>query len=139
MQRRTAFRTGLAVAGAAALTAVAAPAAFAGEAWCDVDPLQLVITSGGNLVPIFVTNGGKSAAYAPQLLLAKITHSVKSVDGGTASLVTVYVKVPNGLLGESFDVRTVITSGPLGTLVVYGTGYGKSGKTLSVEFKLKVA
>ena len=138
LSRRTAFRTSIAPIAATALAAVAAPAAFAGEAWCDVDPVQLVVTSGGKIVPIFVTNGAPSLVYAPQLLAAQISHKVKSVDGGKASLITVYVKVANGLLGGSFDTRTVVTSGPWGTLERYGVGYGKSGNTMTVEFKLPV-
>src|SRR5687768_17955326 len=121
MRRRTALRTTFATAAATTATALTAPAAFAAsEGWCDVDPVQLVITSGGKIVPIFVTNGAPSVGYVAQLLLARISHTVKSVDGGKASLVTVSVTVPNGLFGKTFSTRTVVTSGPLGLLKVYG-------------------
>ena len=89
LTRRRTFRTtisaALATTTAAAATAVTAPAAFAGDGWCDVDPVQLVITSGGKIVPIFVTNGAPSLLYAAQLLLAKITHTTKSADGGKST------------------------------------------------------
>jgi hypothetical protein len=137
MKRRSALR-GTAVLAAAALTAASAPAAFAAENWCDVDPVQLVITSGGKLVPIFVTNGARSVAHAPQLLLARITHSTKSVDGGRATQVTVNVTVPNGLLGSRFETRSVVSSGPLGTLTAYATTTGNSGSTMTMQFKLPV-
>ena len=137
MRRRVVLNTtGIIAAGA--LTAVAAPAALAAENWCDVDPVQLVITSGGKLVPIFITNGARSLGYAAQLLLARISHTTQSVDGGKATLVTVKVTVPNGLLGKRFETRSVVTSGPLGLLKVYATTTGMSGEAMTMQFKLPV-
>jgi len=142
MRRRSAIRTALVATTAAtattATTALTAPAAFAGEAWCDIDPIQLVITSGGKIVPIFVTNGAPSLLYVTQLLLAKMSTTVQSADGGKSSLVTVKVTVPNGLLGKRFSTRTKISSGPLGLLKVYGTATGMSGSAMTVQFKLPV-
>lgn len=139
IQRRIALRSTVAAATATALTVATAPAALASETWCDVDPVQLVITSGGNIVPIFVTNGARSLLYLPQLLLARITHTVKSVDGGTASLVTVSVTVPNGLLGTRFATRSVVSSGPLGLLKIYASTTGTSGTAMTMQFTLSVA
>lgn len=139
IQRRTALRSTIAAATAGAITVTTAPAALASDTWCDVDPIQLVITSGGKLVPIFVTNGARSLLYVPQLLLARISHTVRSVDGGTASLVTVSVTVPNGLLGTRFATRSVVSSGPLGLLKVYATTTGMSGSAMTMQFKLNVA
>ena len=142
LTRRRTFRTtvgaALATTAAATATVATAPAAFAGNAWCDVDPVQLVITSGGKIVPIFVTNGAPSVLYVAQLLLAKMSTTTQSVDGGKASLVTVKVTVPNGLLGKRFPTRTVISSGPLGLLKVYGTATGNSGSAMTVQFKLPI-
>lgn len=142
LTRRRTFRTtvgaALATTTAATATVATAPAAFAADGWCDVDPIQLVITSGGNIVPIFVTNGAPSLLYVAQLLLAKISHTTQSADGGKSTLVTVKVTVPNGLLGKTFPTRTVVSSGPLGLLKVYGTATGTSGKAMTVQFKLPV-
>ena len=138
IRRRTALSSTIAVAAASGLTAATAPAVLASDTWCDADPLQLVITSGGRLVPIFVTNGARSLLHLPQLLLARISHTVKSVDGGTASLVTLSVTVPNGLLGRSFATRSVVSSGPLGLLHVYATTTGMSGSAMTMQFKLNV-
>ncbi len=138
MKRRMALRSGLAVAAAATLTAATAPVALGAENWCDADPVQLVITSGGKIVPIFVTNGARSALRIAQLLLAKITHTTKSVDGGRATLVTVTVVVPNGLFGAKFDTRCIVSSGPLGTFQVYATTTGTSGQTMTTQFKLPI-
>ena len=140
-QRRTVLRSTIAAATAGAITmatAAAAPAALASDTWCDVDPIQLVITSGGTLVPIFVTNGARSLLYLPQLLLARITHTVTSVDGGTASLVTVSVTVPSGLLGRTFATRSVVSSGPLGLLSLFATTMGTSGSPMTIQFTLNV-
>ena len=133
------LRTSVAATAATTATALGASAAFAGsEGWCDVDPVQLVITNGGKIVPIFVTNGAPSLLYVTQLLLAKMSTTVESVDGGNASLVTVRVTVPNGLFGKRFSTRTVVSSGPLGLLKVHGTATGTSGSAMTVQFKLPV-
>lgn len=141
MRRRTALRSTIAAATtvvAGVLTVATAPAALASDTWCDIDPVQLVITSGGKLVPIFVTNSARSLLYVPQLLLARISHTTKSVDGGRATLVTVSSTVPNGILGETFATRSVVSSGPLGLLTVYATNTGTSGTPMIVQFKLPV-
>lgn len=136
--RRFALRTGLAATAAATGLATLAPSAFAGEQWCDFDPIQLLITSGGKIVPIFVTNGAGSLLYLPQLALAKITSSTQSADGGKSTLVTVNVTVPNGLLGKKFAARTVVSALLLGLGKVYGTATGSSGSTMTVQFKLPI-
>jgi hypothetical protein len=138
MKRRGMVRTSVAVGSAAALSAVAAPVAFGAEEWCDCDPVQLVITSGGKIVPIFVTSGARSLLNLVQVALATITHSVQSVDGGKATLVTVNVTVPKGLFGKTFDTRCKVSSGPLGLLTVYATAYGVSGTAMKAQFKLPV-
>lgn len=138
LRRRTALRSTLATVAAGVMTVATAPAVLASDTWCDADPVELVITSGGKLVPIFVTNGARSLLHLPQLLLARISHSVKSVEGGTASLVTVSVTVPNGLLGRSFETRSVVSRGPIGLLHVYATTTGMSGSAMTMQFKLNV-
>ena len=124
---------------ASAASAVTARVAFADETWCDTDPVQLVITNGGNIVPVFVTNGARSPLYLPQLVLARITHTVKSVENGRTTLVTVSVTVPNDLLGRTFATRSIVSSGPLGLLKVYATTTGTSGSPMTMQFKLDVA
>ncbi len=120
------------------LTVATAPTALASDTWCDIDPVQLVITSGGKIVPVFVTNGARSLLYVPQLLLARISHTTKPVDGGRATMVTVSVTVPNGILGETFATRSIVSSGPLGLLTVYATTTGTSGQSMTMQFKLPV-
>ena len=139
MRRRTTLHLAplAAAAAATAVVALPAPAAHASDTWCDVDPIQLVITAGGRIVPIFVTNGAPSLLYAPQLLLARISHTAEPVPGGT--LVTVRVTVPNGLFGKSFPTRSVVTSGPLGLLRVYASATGVSGSAMTMRFTLPVA
>jgi len=141
MRRRTALRSTVAAATTAAasmLTVATAPAALASDTWCDIDPVQLVITSGGRIVPVFVTNGARSLLYVPQLLLARISHTTKPVDGGWATMVTVSVTVPNSILGETFATRSIVSSGPLGLLTVYATTTGTSGQSMTMQFKLPV-
>jgi hypothetical protein len=73
------------------------------------------------------------------MLVARITHSVQSVDGGAASLVTVTVRVPNGVLGNTFATRSVVSSGRVGLLTVYATATGVSGAPVTIQFKLNVS
>ena len=123
---------------AAALSTVAAPTAFGAEDWCDCDPVQLVITSGGKIVPIFVTSGARGLLNLTSALLAKISTSSQSADGGKSTLVTVKVTVPNSLLSKNFDTRFKVSSGPIGLLKEYATATGVSGQTMTAQFKLPV-
>jgi hypothetical protein len=138
MKRRFWLRSTLAASTAAAVSAVAAPTAFGAEDWCDCDPVQIVITSGGKIVPIFVTAGARGLLNVTSAVLAKISSSSKSVDGGTATEVTVNVTVPRSLLSKSFDTRFKVSSGPLGLLKEYATAYGVSGQTMTAQFTLPV-
>jgi hypothetical protein len=119
--------------------AVVAPAASAGSSeWCDVDPLVVIKTPKGNLVPVFNTNGARGLQYQPLLLLAKVKYTVQPADGGRKTLVKMEVTVPEGLFLSNFATRTIISTGPLGTLSVLAATEGRSGRPMPVQFTLDV-
>ncbi|MCX6023777.1 MAG: hypothetical protein NTZ05_19015 [Chloroflexi bacterium] len=108
------------------------------EEWSDEDPVVLIVTPKGNLVPVFNTMGVLGLKNAVALALAKVNYTVASVDGGKATQVSLTVTIPNHILGKDFPTRTTISSGPLGTLKVHGTTSGMSAKPMNVQFKLPV-
>jgi hypothetical protein len=111
------------------------PGAGATEQWCEVDPLVVIMTPGGNLVPVFVTNrarGGRE--YLPALVKAHISHTAKPAKGGTA--VEVYVTI--AAIPGVTDAASIASTGPLGTGAVYDTTRGTTGQQMTLEFKLDV-
>jgi hypothetical protein len=129
-----------AVAGllAAVATTATSPAAFAGSSeWCDIDPVVLIETPKGNLVPVFNTMGVRGLRYQAAMLAAQVEYTVQPADGGRKTLVKLDVTVPEGpLWGRGFDTRTVISTGPLGTLTILGRAEGRSGRAMRVQFTL---
>jgi hypothetical protein len=115
-----------------------APAAAAEGDWCDDDPVVLIVTPKGNLVPLFNTMGVKGLLNAPQILLAKVTYTTKSVNSGRSTQVDMKVTIPKSLLLGGFDTRTKISTGPLGTLQILDTASGYSGSAMSVSFVINV-
>ena len=114
-----------------------APAASAAsDEWCDLDPIVVIRTPGGNLVPLYHTDGVQGLKHQPALLVAKVSYTVQPVDGGQKTLVTMDVTLPEGLWGRDFATRTVISTGPMGTLRVLGRAQGQSGRPMRVQFTL---
>ena len=134
MKRRIAVASVL----AAVASVATAPAALAGSSeWCDLDPVVLIKTPKGNLVPVFNTMGVRGLKHQAAMLAAKVSYTAQSADGGRKTLVNLSVTVPEGLLwGRDFDTRTVISTGPLGTLKVLGRAEGRSGRAMRVQFTL---
>ena len=132
MLRRFAVAMILAVLPAVTL----APAALAGSSeWCDLDPIVIVRTPQGNLVPIYNTNGVQGLENQPALLLPKVSYTAQPAEGGK-TLVKMEVTLPEGLYGRDFATRTVISTGPMGTLNVLGRAQGQSGRPMRVQFTL---
>src|SRR2546423_611351 len=59
---------------------LAAPGASAGAQWCDTDPVVVIITPSGVLVPLFVNNGAQGVEHQPAVLLASMPYTVTPVD-----------------------------------------------------------
>ena len=115
------------------------PAASAGNSWCDDDPIVVIQTPGGHLVPIYNTMGVLGLEHAPSIALAKVSYTTQPTNGGQSTLVKLNVTIPNDLFGSGYSTRTKISTGPLGTLDILGTTSGNAGKAMSVQFTLDVS
>jgi hypothetical protein len=117
----------------------AAPAAAWSE-WCDTDPVLLVRTPGGQLVPIFFLTGVYGERYAVSGLLANLSadYTAEPVAEGTAVEVRVTVPAGGRLFGSRIPTRLLVTQGPQGTLATYGGATGESGEPMIVRFTLDV-
>lgn len=117
--------------------AVLAPAVSAGSSdWCDADPIVVIRTPKGKLVPVYNTNGVAGLQYTPALALAKVSYTVQPADGGKKTLVKMEVTLPEGLYGRDFATRTTISTGPMGTLQVLAKAQGESGRAMKLQFTL---
>ena len=114
------------------------PVAWAWDEWCDSDPILLIRTPAGNLVPVYYLTGVQGTTNLVGGLLGNLSasYTVEPAKGGTR--VAVRVTVPNGLLGATYATRLKASSGPLGTGTVYGATTGTSGEAMQVQFSLPV-
>ena len=128
-------------AGLAALLGVLAGAApvgvaQAGEQWCETDPLVVIRTPSGELVPLFVTNGAAGVEYLALVQLARMDYTTVSVEGARATLVRLLVIVPSTWDGRRFATSSVVSTGPLKTGTVLASASGQSGLPMRLEFRL---
>jgi hypothetical protein len=122
-------------------TSVTATSAQAGAEWCDTDPLILISTPGGQIVPVFILVGALGLEHLPAAQAASLlatSHTVKSTRGGLATSVTVTVEVPDDLFARGFPTRAAISSGPLGSGKVYADTEGKSGTPMTLSFTIPI-
>lgn len=133
MKRRTASATA-----ALLLLSGLVPDVYAGEEWCEEDPVVAIVTPKGAVVSVFVTNGVKGPEHQLAAILAKIKYSVKSIDGGRATRVTMLVTVPADAFEDRFETRSVVSTGPLKSGVILGSALGFSGQSMEMMFKLDV-
>jgi hypothetical protein len=114
------------------------PAALAANHWCDTDPLVVVQTPAGRLVPLYVNVGANSATYTSDTLLAmtSMSYYAFATKKADATVVYVFVTVPSYLSSSAFDTRLTVSSGPFGTLSIYSQVYGLSGQLMIASFTL---
>ncbi|HEU5328693.1 MAG: hypothetical protein ACTHMU_23730 [Thermomicrobiales bacterium] len=115
-----------------------APVRVAAAEWCDTDPLVLISTPGGALVPVYVTNGALGAEHLATVQLATMTYSVQPTADGSATLVHLDVRIPDDVFASHFATRSVASSGPLATGTSYANASGFSGQTMTLTFTLNV-
>jgi len=118
--------------------ALQAPVAFASDGWCDTDPIVMVRTPAGRLVPLYVTVGAQSLLLSPNTLLGSVvlSYSTWPTKNGAASGVSMNVKVPSSLLAWSFPTRQTVSTGVYGSGAVYAFRYGVSGSPTTLSFEL---
>ena len=128
-------RVVLAAAMAVAAAGLASAPALAWATSCDWDPVVLVVTPGGHLVPVY-----DSVWTAPGLNIglpveSYTTSRAYDAAGQPVTRVDMAISVPAGLLLQ-FQTTDMVTSGLLGSGHVYGTATGWSGQTLHIKFTL---
>ena len=115
------------------------PPTSASNQWSDTDPMKVVTTPAGNAVPIYVDVGVETPADLPLAEAASISWTVQSVQGGTATQVTLSATVPCSpvqSIGCQFRTRLVPSSQVMMGGTVYAQAFGFGGKTMVAHFTL---
>lgn len=123
----------------AVLTASLGSGAAAGDQWCEYDPVVVITTPQGAQVPVYVTNGAAGGPeYAPAVLAAQMVYTAEPGHnwGGQGTHVHLYVVVPSDGSGNSVATRSVASSGPAKSGVIYGKATGVSGQVMELMFNL---
>lgn len=114
---------------------LASPApAGAWSTYCDWDPLVLVVTPAGHIVPMY-DSVWTSSPLDLGLPLEGTTTSRVYVHGRPETLVSVTISVPTGLLLR-YATDDEVTSGLLGSGTVYARASGYSGTPVNLKFVL---
>ena len=125
----------VAAALAAGLLLVSPASAGAWATYCDWDPIVLVVTPSGHVVPVY------DSVWTSSLLdLGLPVESYKATrvwgpGGKPETQVDISIYVPTGLLLR-YQVHDMVTSGLLGTGTVYAQGNGTSGSPVHLQFVL---
>jgi hypothetical protein len=124
---------------AAALAAgvlVASPTtAGAWATFCDWDPLVLVVTPSGNIVPVYDSVWTSSPLDLGVPVESYTVSRTYSRTGKPETLVDMTITVPTGLL-LSYQTTDEVTSGLLGSGTMYARANGYSGTPVHLKFTL---
>jgi hypothetical protein len=118
------------------LWAVLVAGAAASEQWCEDDPVVVIVTPRGTLVPLYLTNAALGIEHLPALQAAKVTYTASPA--GAATVVRMGVTVPPDKFDERFPTRTTASTGPLRTGMILADAQGFSGQTMLMQFTLDV-
>jgi len=105
--------------------------------YCDWDPLVVVVTPSGNIVPVY-DSVWTSSPLDLGLPVESYTATRVSVGGQAETAVDMAISVPTGLLFQ-FQTQDEVTTGLLGSGSVLATRNGWSGQTLHLKFTLPEA
>ena len=89
-------------------------------------------------MPLYYLTGVQVPAYVGNGLLAALSASATTTPAPGGTQVVVSVTVPPDAGGTSFPTRLTVSSGPWGTLTIYGTTTGTAGAPMTVSFLLGV-
>lgn len=124
---------------AAALAAgifVASPAnAGAFMTYCDWDPLVLIVTPAGQIVPVYDSVWTSSPLDLGLPLESYTVSRVYDEDGNPHTAVDMTISVPTGLL-FNYSTFDEVTTGLLGSGTVLAHGFGRSGAPVHLKFTL---
>jgi NhaP-type Na+/H+ or K+/H+ antiporter len=110
----------------------------ASEEWCEYDPVVLVTTPGGRVVPVYLLIGAAGLENLPLVTAAQYSRIVEPTDAGRATLVRLEVLVPKRLDGGTFSTRVTASTGAHATGTILDTETGLSGEPMPLTFKLGV-
>jgi len=114
---------------------VCSPApAGAWATYCDWDPLVLIVTPGGNIVPVY-DSVWTSSPLDLALPVESYATSRVYVNGRPATAVDMAITVPTGQLLQ-YQTQDQVTTGLLGSGKLLATKNGWSGQTLHLKFTL---
>jgi hypothetical protein len=111
---------------------------YASEEWCEYDPVVLVTTPGGSIVPVYLLIGAAGLENLPLVTAAQYNRIVEPTNSGRATLVRLEVLVPRRLDGGVFPTRVTASTGPHATGTILDTVTGTSGEPMPLRFKLDV-
>lgn len=106
--------------------------------FCDWDPLVLIVTPAGHIVPVYDSVWTASPLDLGVPLESYTTARVYDVGGRPHTAVDMTITTPTGLLFR-YTVKDMVTSGLLGTGAVYVVQYGTSGAPVHLKFTLPQA
>ena len=106
--------------------------------YCDWDPIVLVITPAGHIVPVYDSVWTSSLLDIGLPLEIYTTSRVYDAQGNPETAVDMAIYVPTGLLFRYY-VNDMVTSGPLGSGQVYASKGGTSGTPVHLKFILHTA
>lgn len=106
--------------------------------FCDWDPIVLVVTPAGHVVPVYDSVWTSSLIDLGLPLESYTTSRVYAANGTPETAVDMSIYVPTGLLLR-YGVHDMVTSGPLGSGTVYAARNGTSGTPVHLQFVLPEA
>lgn len=128
----------VAAALAAGLLLSAPTSAGAWVTYCDWDPLVLIVTPAGHVVPVYDSVWTSSPLDLGLPLESYTVSRVYNKSGRPETAVVMTISVPTGLL-LTYTTKTMVTSGLLGTGTVYAWQFGTSGTPAQLKFTLPVS
>jgi hypothetical protein len=105
---------------------------------CDWDPLVLIVTPAGHVVPVYDSVWTPSVLDLGVPLESYKTSRVFDAQGRPETAVDMTIYVPTGLLLR-FPVNDMVTSGLLGSGTLYAARSGTSGTPVHLYFVLHQA
>jgi hypothetical protein len=115
---------------------VASPTtAGAWATFCDWDPLVLVVTPSGHVVPVYDSVWTSSLVDLGVPLESYTVSRTYSRKGAPETLVDMTISVPTGLLFQ-YQTTDEVTSGLLGSGTVYARANGYSDTPVHLKFTL---
>jgi hypothetical protein len=109
--------------------------ASAWATFCDWDPLILVVTPGGHIVPVYASVWTSSPLQLGLPLATYTASRTYDAAGKPHTAVDMKITVLSGLLFK-FTTYNMATSGLLGSGTVYASKYGTSGTPVHLFFTL---